>query len=338
MTNLPPDAARAPGEPHASGSVLASLQALGSALGQPRWAQGPGGNVSVKDDGALWVKASGKRLVDVAYPGGHACVDLEDAAKALAGDAAADARVFAVTPRPSLETYFHALGPRVVAHTHAVAVLLAACATAVPPELALTVVPYERPGRGLALAVGRARAGMEESAAQTVLLASHGLLVYASTTDEAIAASRDYDARCRAHYGVSPTSFDELLASYTTEPPVDAPGGFAQRLPARAHADRYLFPDAVVYASIARVGRAELGHLPASVAALGRPAVVVDDANRRIAFAETRDKLEACVEVLVAHDWVEDVLTKRGEARYLGDDEPAKILDLPSEKYRMRHS
>ena len=325
-----------PSSLQASGSVLASLQALGSALGRPTWVQGPGGNVSVKEDGVLWVKASGKRLMDVAYPGGHARVELADATLALAGDGAADARVFAGTPRPSLETYFHALGPRVVAHTHAISVLLAACSAEVEAELALTVVPYERPGRGLAVAVARARTS--ESAAQTVLLASHGLLVYAESTDEAIATSRDVDARCCALFGVSLSSFEDRLASYTAVEPVAALGGFAQVLPVRAHHDRYLFPDAVVYASIARVGRAEVDQLPASLAELGRPVVAADGANRRVAFAQTREKLDSCVEVLAAHDWVEEILTKRGTARYLDDDEPAKILDLPSEKYRMRHS
>lgn len=321
---------------HAPDTVLASLRALGSALGHASWAQGPGGNVSVKEEGVLWVKASGKRLVDVAASGGHARVDLEDATKALAGDAAADARVFAGVPRPSLETYFHALGPSVVAHTHPVSVLLAACSALVPAELGLTVVPYERPGKGLALAVLRARAS--DAAPQTVLLASHGLLVYANSTDEAIAVSRDVDARCCALFGVSIASFEERLASYRAAVRVAALGGFAQELPPRAHHDRYLFPDAVVYASVARVARAEIEGLPASLASLGRAVVAADDDSRRIAFAPTRAALDSCVEVLAAHDWVEDILTPRGLARYLDDDEPAKILDLPSEKYRMRHS
>ncbi len=325
MTNIPAQA---------SGFVLASLQALGSALGQPRWAQGPGGNVSVKEDGMLWVKASGKRLLDVAYPGGHAGVLLADAALALGGDAAADARVFAAVPRPSLETYFHALGPSVVAHTHPVSVLLAACSTRAA-ELGLTVVPYERPGKGLALAVAAARES--KVGAQTVLLASHGLLVYANTTDEAIATSREIDARCCSLFGVSLASFEERLASYLVEEPVAALGGFAQALPARAHDDRYLFPDAVVYASIARVAHAAIDKLPASLAELGRAVVAVDDTNRRVAFAPSRASLASGVEVLAAHDWVEEILQPRGLAQYLDADEPAKILDLPSEKYRMRH-
>ncbi len=316
--------------------VTNQLHELGTALGAPSWVQGPGGNISIKADGVLWVKASGKRLADVAAADGHARVDLGDATRALAGDAGADVRVFAGVPRPSLETYFHALGPAVVAHTHAVSVLLAACATTVPEELGLTVVPYERPGKGLALAVARVRLGEADS--QAVLLASHGLLVYAADTAEAIARSNQIAARCCEIFHVSLATFDAQLASYLSAEPVAVLGGFAQALPPRAHGDRYLFPDAVVYASIARVTSSAIDRLPASLAALGRAVVAVDGDHQRVAFAHTRVSLQACVEVLAAHDWVEDILVSRGIASYLDQDEPAKILDLPSEKYRMQLS
>ena len=67
-----------------------------------------------------------------------------------------------------------------------------------------------------------------------------------------------------------------------------------------------------------------------------RPAVLVDGARRRLVVASTREKLAFAVEVCAAHDWLEDALAPRGLARYLPDDEPAKILDLPSEQYRLR--
>lgn len=317
--------------------VTKELAALANAFGGPRWAQGPGGNVSVKHDGTLFVKASGTRLATVADAGGHVAVDLADATRALEGDAEADARVFAARPRPSLETYFHALGAAVVAHTHPVSVLLAACAARSPEPLGLPVVPYERPGRGLALAVARTReAAAAAGGARAVMLESHGLLVDAATADEAIAISHDVAERCRAWFGADLASFDDLLARYLSRSVFTVEGGFARQLPPRAHLDRYLFPDAVVYASVARVRRLDVEKLPRAVAELGRAVVVVDDANARVAFAKTRSALDSCVEVCAAHDWVESVLGREGLPRYLADDEPAMILDLPSEKYRMR--
>lgn len=314
--------------------VTRELATLGAAFGGPRWAQGPGGNVSVKHEGKLWVKASGTRLSTVWGEGGHVGVDLADAERALDGDLAADARVFAARPRPSLETYFHALGESVVAHTHSVAVLLAACASRDPAALGMPVVAYERPGRGLALAVRRAREAAP--GARAIMLASHGLLVYATTAADAVAISEEAAERCRAAFGADLAGFDDLLARYMSLTPLEVDGGFARALPPRPHLGKYLFPDAVVYASVARVRRAAVEALPQAVAELGRAVVVVDDANARVAFGKSRSALDSCVEVCAAHDWVEAVLSREGLPSYLPEDEPAKILDLPSEKYRMR--
>lgn len=316
----------------APNDVVSELAVLANAFGAPRWAQGPGGNVSLKHEGILWVKASGARLATVAQGGSHVGVSLDDATRALEGDADADARVFARTPRPSLETYFHALGAKVVAHTHAVGVLLAACADGdAASALGVASVPYARPGRGLALGVAAARKAAPD---RPVMLLSHGLLVDADTAADAVATSRAIDAQAIASFGADDASFVELLGRYTAAPVVAAPGGFVRALPPRPARGRYLFPDAVVYASVVQVR--SVSSLPASVAALGRAVVVVDDANERVAFAKSQSALDSCVEVAAAHDWVEDVLSARGVARYLPDDEPAMILDLPSEKYRMK--
>ncbi|MEO6418922.1 MAG: class II aldolase/adducin family protein, partial [Polyangiaceae bacterium] len=105
------------------------LALLGKELGGFRWAQGPGGNVSIKSEGELWVKASGKRLTDVALEGGHVRVRLDVGRAALAGTKGAEEALFSGSPRPSLETYFHVLGPAVVCHTHALGALLLACSS-----------------------------------------------------------------------------------------------------------------------------------------------------------------------------------------------------------------
>lgn len=313
--------------------VLEALAVLGAAFGAPRWAQGPGGNVSVKHDGMLWVKASGTRLETVAKEGGHVGVSLDDSKRALDGDAAADQSVFNRTPRPSLETYFHALGDVVVAHTHAVGVILAACADRdVSADLGVTVVPYARPGRGLAQGVANARAGAPKG--RPVMLASHGLLVDRPTAAEAVETSRAIDEKALALFDADVATFDDLLARYRAGAVSDVDRGVVRALPPRKHTGRYLFPDAVVYASVVEVR--SVSELPSSVADLGRAVVVVDEQGRRVAFAKNKGSLESCVEVAAAHDWVEDVLGARGLARYLPGDEPAMILDLPSEKYRMK--
>jgi hypothetical protein len=52
--------------------------------------------------------------------------------------------------------------------------------------------------------------------------------------------------------------------------------------------------------------------------------------------APSQRALEFGVEVVAAHDWLEDALLARGTARYLPDDEPARLLNLPSEQYRLQ--
>lgn len=314
-------------------TVSSDLAALGVAFGGPRWAQGPGGNVSVKEHGTLYVKASGVRVAAVASVTGHVGVPLEDATKALAGDAAADERTFARSPRPSLETYFHAIGGRIVAHTHPISALLAACASRVEEVGVDGRIPYERPGRGLAVAIAEARKSGESD---VLLLDSHGLLVYADDVATAVEKSRAVDAACLAKFDADPTSFDALLARYQEHPVSSIEGGFARRLPPREASGRYLFPDAAVYASVIAASEASEATAARALAEMKRALLVSSPRGDRIAVARTGAALEYALEVAAAHDWVEDVLVARGCPRYLPEDEPAKILGLPSEQYRMK--
>lgn len=310
-----------------------ALRRIGVALGGAEWVQGPGGNVSIKEGDELFVKASGKRLRDMGNEGAHAVVPLALAKAALEGDAEAEKAVFSRSPRPSLETYFHAIGGAVVAHTHAIGALLVACSGAARPS-GVAVVPYERPGRGLALLVEKALAGKREA---VVLLESHGLVVYAESVDDAIARSIAIDTELRASFGPLP-SFAELVAEPFVAESALGSGVFA-RLPDRVVASpRFLFPDAVVFASVSRVPSFEDDPARAAkdaLASFGRPVVLVADDGSRLQCARNADELAQAREVALSHDYVEDVLAPRGDARYLPDDEPPKIVGMPSEQYRL---
>lgn len=312
---------------------MEELTTLGQRLGGVELAQGPGGNVSVKDRAVLYVKASGRRLRDLGQPGSFAQVPMTLATRALGGDADAERDVFGRTPRPSLETYFHALGARVVAHTHALGALLAACSTR--PHGDALLVPYERPGAGLATAVAAVLGERDEA---VLILQSHGLLVYARDVDAAVERTLEADRACRARFGELP-DFAAMVAALPA--PAALPGGgFVCALPSRrprSDVARYLCPDAVVYASVLRVPT--LGEVEAlaahALATLGRPVVLVADDGSRMHCARTSDELEQAREVALAHDWVEDALLQSGEANYLPDTEPAKIVAMPSEQYRL---
>jgi ribulose-5-phosphate 4-epimerase/fuculose-1-phosphate aldolase len=331
-----------------------ALGEVGRALAALRWVQGPGGNVSVKtDDGSLLVKASGKRLIDVANDDGHVTVPLELVGRALDSDAEADTKLFAFRPRPSLEAYFHALGPRFVVHTHALGALLHACAgDTANDDLGglLRQIPYVRPGRGVAIAVREVLgAGAGEAA---VLLRNHGLIVYAESAERALALTRAIDEAARARFGALPTIEDALARLRGTGDDVsdEASGVVVRRIAARAvnaagagAPARYLFPDAVVCGSALPVDAvppadAALVRLAseASKALGGRAGVVVDPSGARAAFAKSGEQLAQTIELLAAHEWVEDALASRGTCNYLPDDEPALLASMPSEQYRIR--
>lgn len=308
-----------------------ALRRIGEALGGAEWVQGPGGNVSVKEGATLFVKASGKRLRDLGTAGAHAEVPLDDARLALAGDSAADARTFSRTPRPSLETYFHTIGGAVVAHTHAIGALLAACSASARPA-GLLAVPYERPGRGLAVLVEKALSGAREAA---VLLEQHGLVVYAETVDDAIARTLEIDRALRAPFGEL-ASFAALVeAPFAVEA---TEGGVFTRLPDRRGSEgRFLFPDAVVFASVGKVASLDdaANEAKNALAAFKRPVVLVAEDGTRVQCARNEDELAQAREVALSHDYVEDVLAPRGDARYLAPDEAPKIVGMPSEQYRL---
>jgi ribulose-5-phosphate 4-epimerase/fuculose-1-phosphate aldolase len=313
-------------------NALEELGWLGRALGDLRWVQGPGGNVSIKDGAELVVKASGVRLRDVAQENGHARVPLDDAKKALAADGAADARLFGHKPRPSLETYFHALDGRVVAHTHALGVLLYACSAdrGARPDGVTGEVAYARPGRGVAIAMQDVLAEGDE---QAIVLLSHGLVVIAPTAARAAELTTTIDDRVRARFGALPP----LDVAPYMDPAKDAEKAVFRALPPRASRARYLFPDAVICASVLSVDslRDPAGLAARSIAQAGGRAHVLCDADgRRALVAKNALQLDQSTEVLAAHDWLEDAL--RGRATYLPDDEPLRLLDLPSEQYRIR--
>lgn len=309
---------------------------LGRELGGVRFAQGPGGNVSIKEGGRLRVKASGKRLRELHLPDAISDVPLELAANALAGDPAADKELFASRPRPSLEAYFHALGAATVAHTHAVGAVIAACANApVPLPPGTLTVDYVSPGRGLALGVEKA---LGDRRVASVLLKSHGLIVYADTVEDAVRETIAFDEFCRRPFPAVRDLEGALSALPAIRTLSDGAGAYVE-LSRRESSGRYLCPDAVVFASAFRVD--ELSDPDAQVrnalATWGRPVILhATKDGRRILAGRSADELQQACEVALAHDVIEDALLGAGGGRYLPDDEPAKILNLPSEKYRLQ--
>ena len=160
----------------------------------PLLVQGAGGNASWKEDGVLWVKASGKWLQDALVQDIFVPVDLVDMQLRLReGDLSFSPKVIgSSTLRPSIETLLHGLMPQeVVLHVHAIEVL--SVMVRANYDLILkecldnlgycwTVVSYQKPGAALASEV--ASAIKLCPSAEIILLANHGLVIGGASVDE----------------------------------------------------------------------------------------------------------------------------------------------------------
>ncbi len=187
-----------------------ALLAYAARIGADRLlVQGAGGNVSLKRDGVLWVKASGTWLMhadtrDIMVP-----VDLAPLLAAIHADDAAAmeaAQQFVpawaeTTLRPSIETTMHGLLPhKIVVHVHCVETIARAVQTgaeaAVAPlldGLSWRWVPYVRPGAPLA----RAIVGVLAPGVDVLILGNHGLVVGADTVAAAETLLSDVSRRLR---------------------------------------------------------------------------------------------------------------------------------------------
>jgi rhamnose utilization protein RhaD (predicted bifunctional aldolase and dehydrogenase) len=165
----------------------------------PLLVQGAGGNTSIKEGGALWIKASGLWLAHARQRDVMVPVALDPLLDALerndpATEKAQDFVIAERNPsglRPSIETTVHALMPqRVVVHVHCVETIATAVQTigaAIAAErlsgFPHVFVPYARPGLPLA----RAIAELVQDNTSALVLGNHGLVVAAdSVTDAAI--------------------------------------------------------------------------------------------------------------------------------------------------------
>lgn len=179
-------------------SQMQDLIALAASLGRdPLVVQGPGGNISLKRDGVMWVKASGTWMMEAESRSILIPVDFAAVLDGLAaGDPACETCSAFVRHdltrsalRPSIETTLHAVMPqKVVVHVHCVETISIACLTDATERLAAslaglnwTFVPYIRPGASL----GRAMAEHLRAGTNVVVLGKHGLVVAADTVAEA---------------------------------------------------------------------------------------------------------------------------------------------------------
>lgn len=303
---------------------------LSAQLGRdPLQVQGPGGNTSIKSDGVMWIKASGKELADSETKKIFVAVDLDAARTEANGQGDGNCKAAVIDPeqklRPSIETTFHAvLQWPVVIHTHSVATIV----HAISPQgrvaaakklsgLPFAFVPYRKPG----LPLTREIVAYINSDTQIVVLQNHGLICCGQTVQEAAALIAAVESRLAlavtdvvAAPGESPPEGTRWAANATklaTDP----------RLFDLARAGSY-YPDHVVFLGPA---------LPQFGEAQDRPAMLVKGKGvliRTDATPTQASMLDCLAAVLsrLPEDW---------QAEPIGQESEADLMNWDAEKYRM---
>jgi len=169
---------------------LTPLINLSARIGrQPLLVQGSTGNTSIKVGKTLWIKASGKWLVNAAREEMFVPVSIADAEMHLSDSFRALASESTAYLQPSIETAMHLMLPhRVVIHVHSVNTIAWAVQRAIPPTLHRRLdglswcwIPYTPSGAPLARKI---RAALHLSP-DVFVLANHGLVIAGDSCESA---------------------------------------------------------------------------------------------------------------------------------------------------------
>jgi rhamnose utilization protein RhaD (predicted bifunctional aldolase and dehydrogenase) len=174
------------------------LRKLSAKLGSdPLLVQAAGGNTSIKQDGVMWIKASGTWLMDALKKDIFVPLDLATLANALE-EGSPDCEsclpfvrqdLNALGLRPSIETSVHGRMPqRVVLHVHCVNTISWAIRTDAEQQFRARLsafnwsfIPYARPGLQLSHAI----AENLKPGSDVMVLENHGLAVAADSVEAA---------------------------------------------------------------------------------------------------------------------------------------------------------
>ena len=198
---------------------LAPLRTLSARVGQdPLLPQANSGNTSMKLDGVLWIKASGKQLSDALHENIFLPLDLAEVRECVRQSCDPAGAVIGANRallRPSVETAMHATLPhRVVIHLHSVNTIAYAVRRDAPDVLqpllsglAWHWIPYASSGLALAR---RIEHSLQHAPADVFILGNHGVIVCAEHARGAEALLADVESRLAAVPRRAP-EFDEAF-------------------------------------------------------------------------------------------------------------------------------
>ena len=318
---------------------LEKLRRLSARVGaDPLLVQAAGGNTSLKENGVMWIKASGTWLKDAETRDLFVPLDHAAIMDALAKNdpACESCTTFVRTDlnstglRPSIETTVHALMPqRVVVHVHCVNTI--AWAIRADPEQRIAekltgfnwaFIPYARPGLPLASAISaRLRPGVD-----VLVLGNHGLVVAADSVEAADALlARAVTALARPMRAAAPVDMKALArhAAGNSYSPAAMPETHAlatDPLALKRGESSVFYPDHVVFLGVG-VATSFAGN-PPLVAIPGVGVLIRHDAKPAI------EPMGRCLADVMRRVEEPDPLVA------LTDDDVDRLVNWDAEKYR----
>jgi rhamnose utilization protein RhaD (predicted bifunctional aldolase and dehydrogenase) len=317
---------------------LTPLRELSARIGHDlNLVQAGGGNTSLKDNGDLWVKASGKWLARAMEEDIFLPVPLTDIVRCMAEGREHVQEYFTssgVTLRPSVETAMHAVLPhKVVVHVHSVntiawAARMDAC-EAIGDRLKGTRwswIPYVHPG----LVLGQRIQETLFSKPDILILGNHGLVVGADDCTSVEHLLQDVEHRLEN--GIRPAPAPDLDALARLAPigwriaPDDEVHALAtDPFSLKVASGGVLFPDQCVYLgpALAIAGQVTSALPPKVVLVPAKGVLVADNFDR------------AGRELLIGLKRVVERLDPKVPVQYLPDAQVSKLMNWDAEKYRI---
>ncbi len=334
-----------------SSSALQSLVALSARIGQDlHLVQAGGGNTSLKEDGFLWVKASGKWLARAAEEDMFLPVPMADIRRNMAAgqESFAEYRTRSgAVLRPSVETTMHAVLPhRVVVHVHSVAAIAWSARADGPESIRLPFdglrwawIAYIHPGLTLARRIEEELPGKPD----VLLLGNHGLVVAAQDCDAAENLLHDVERRIAVDTQPAPPADKQALerlihrTQWSLAQDEEAHALATNARSCKIAAGGTMYPDHCVYlgpaAATVRDGESIDQAVERYMTRYNyRPSVLLVEGKGVIT---TKSLNRAGRELLLCLKRVVERIPANVSPTYLEDWQVAKLMNWDAEKYRI---
>ena len=324
---------------------LAPLRLLSARIGANLdLVQAGGGNTSIKAVGTLWVKASGKWLIDAEREDMFLPVEMagilksvEESFDYVAGYAAMGDGVL----RPSVETAMHAVLPhRVVVHVHSVNAIAWAVRTDAQGALAGPLdglrwswIPYVHPGLILAQKI----ADLLPAKPDVLMLGNHGLVLGAEDCDAAEALLHEVERRLALAPRPAPSAADLPELDGWQPAPAETHAIAMDRFSLDAAAGGTFYPDHCVYLgpsiAAARDGEEPLEAIARYESRYGVQPKVLAIEGRGVLISNLVTR--AGRDLLICLKRVTERVDRTAPFQYLDITEVARLMNWDAEKYRI---